>query len=225
MADTDESQSDGDAAQAFEHLTQEVAVLRHTVEELVDAIQLKEPPDYSSTLGEIARDLGSIRERLDQIERHPALRIAPADYPEAIARAGGTVMREAANQLDQARRASERTTQELAALVGVARLKERQQKWLLSTAAGALIVGLIISPVLARALPFGLDGRLAAFMMRADRWNAGAALMQTQNPDAWGNLESAASLLAPNKVALAACRDAAAKTKKEQHCSVVVPAP
>jgi hypothetical protein len=56
-----------------------------------------------------SRDLGSIRERLDQIERHPALRIAPADYPEAIARAGGTVMREAASQLDRLTRRGERT--------------------------------------------------------------------------------------------------------------------
>ena len=36
MADTDESQSDGNAAEAFEHLTEEVTVLHHTVEELVD---------------------------------------------------------------------------------------------------------------------------------------------------------------------------------------------
>jgi len=212
MADTDESQA-GDAAEAFEHLTQEVTVLHHTVEELVDAIQLKEPPDYSSTLGAIAQDLGSIRERLEQIERHPALRIAPADYPEAIARAGGTVMREASNQLDQARRASERTAQELAAIIGSARLKERQQRWLLSTAAVALIVGIIISPVFARALPFGLDGEVAAF------------IMQAQSPDAWRDLEFAAELLTPNKSTLAACRDAATKTKKEQHCSIVVPAP
>ena len=225
MADTDESQSDGDAAQAFEHLTQEVEVLHHTVEELVDALQLKEPPDYSSTLGEIARDLGSIRERLEQIERHPALQIAPADYPEAIARAGGTVMREAANQLDHARRVSERTAQELAEIIGSARLKDRQQQWLLATAAVALIVGLIISPLLARALPFGLDGQVAAFIMQANRWNAGAALMQAQSPEAWRDLEAAAELLTPNKAALAVCREAAAKTKKEQHCSVVVPVP
>jgi len=110
MADTDESQSDGDAAEDFDHLTREVSVLHHTAEELVDAIQLKEPPDYSSTLGEIARDLGSIRERLEQVERHPTLRIAPADYPDAMAHAAGTVMREAAHQLDQARRDTERTT-------------------------------------------------------------------------------------------------------------------
>jgi len=225
MADPDESQSDGDAARAFEHLTQEVEVLHHTVEELVDAIQLKELPDYSSTLGEIARDLGSIRERLGQIERHPALRIAPADYPEAIARAGGSVMCEAANQLDQARRASERTAQELVAIVGSARLKERQQQWLLGTAAVALIVGLIISPVLARALPFGLDGHVAAFIMRAERWNAGARLMQAQSPEAWRALMDAGKLTADNSAALAACRETAAKAKKEQRCTVIVPAP
>jgi ElaB/YqjD/DUF883 family membrane-anchored ribosome-binding protein len=223
-ADTDESQS-GDAAQAFEHLTEEVAVLHHTVEELVDAIQLKEPPDYSSTLGEIAKDLGSIRERLDQIDRHPALRIAPADYPETIARAGGTVMREAANQLDQARRESERTTQTLAQIIGSARTQDRQFKWVAICAAIALVVGLILSPFLARLLPFGLEGRMAATIMRADRWNAGAALMAAQSPEAWRDLESAAELLMPNKAVLAACRDTAARAKKEQRCTLVVPAP
>jgi hypothetical protein len=55
--------------------------------------------------------------------------------------------------------------------------------------------------------------------------HAGGALMAAQSPEAWRDLESAASLLLPNKAALAVCRDAAAKTKKEQHCSLVVPAP
>jgi len=204
MADTDESQA-GDAAEAFEQLTQEVTLLHHTVEELVDAIQLKEPSDYSSTLGEIAKDLGSIRERLDQIERHPALR--------------------AANQFDQVRRDSERTTRALAEIVGAARTRDRQRKWVMITAAMALAGGIIVSPFLARLLPLGLDGRIAAFIMQADRWNAGAALMKAQNPGAWRDLESAAAFLAPNKTALAACRDAAAKMMKEQHCSFQVPAP
>jgi ElaB/YqjD/DUF883 family membrane-anchored ribosome-binding protein len=224
MTDTDESQS-GDAAQAFEHLTQEVAVLHHTVEELVDAIRLKEPPDYSLTLGKIAQDLGSIRERLDQIEHHPAIRIAPADYPEVIARAGGSVMREAANQLDQVRRESERTTQALAQIIGSARTQDRQRKWVTITAAIALVLGLILSPFLGQLLPFGLGGRIAAMIMGADRWNAGAALMAAQSPGAWRDLESAAELLTPNKAALVACRDMAAKMKEEQHCTVVMPAP
>jgi hypothetical protein len=225
MADTDESQSDGNAAEAFEHLTEEVTVLHHTVEELVDAIQLKESPDYSSTLGKIAQDLGSIRERLEQIEHHPALRVPPAQFCEAVARAASGAMQEAANQLEQARRDSVLTTRDLTGIIGSARTQDRQRKWVMITAAIALGAGLIVSPFLGRLLPFGLDGRMAATIMGADRWNAGAALMAAQSPEAWSDLESAAALLVPNKAALAACRDAAAKSKKEQRCILVVVAP
>ena len=222
MADTDESQT-GDAAEAFEHLTQEVTVLHHTVEELVDAIQLKEPPDYSSTLGEIARDLGSIRERLSQIERHPALRVSPAQFGEVVARAGSGAMREAANQLDQARRDSERTTRELAEIIGSALTQHRQRKWVMITAAVAHAGGIIVSPFFARLLPFGWDGQMAATIMGADRWNAGAALMRAQSPEAWRALMDAGKLSSDNSVALAACREAAAKAKKEQRCTLIVP--
>jgi hypothetical protein len=65
---------------------------------------------------------------------------------------------------------------------------------------------------------------MAATIMGADRWNAGAALIAAQSPEAWRDLEAAAELLTPNKAALAVCRDTAAKLKKEQHCTVVVPA-
>jgi hypothetical protein len=222
MADTDESQAE-DAAQAFEHLTQEVSVLHHTVEELVDAIQLKEPPDYSSTLGEIAQDLGSIRERLEQIERHPALRVSPAQFGEAVARAGSDAMREAVNQLDQARRDSERTTRALAETIGSARTLGRQRKRVTATAAIALVIGVALSPLLGRLLPFGFDGQVAASIMGTDRWNAGAALMEAGNPDAWRGLMDDFNLLKKNQAELAVCRAAASKMKKEQHCSVVVP--
>jgi Family of unknown function (DUF6118) len=77
----------------------------------------------------------------------------------------------------------------------------------------ALLVGILISPLLASWLPLGGDSRVAAFIMQADRWRAGGALMEAASPGVWHDLESAAALLSPNKVALAACRDAAAKTK------------
>ena len=89
----------------------------------------------------------------------------------------------------------------------------------------ALLVGLLISPLFARLLPFGLDGWVAAFILHTDRWNAGAALMQAQNPEAWRVLMGTGKLSTNNSEALGACRDAAAKTKKEQPCTIVVPAP
>ena len=36
-----------------------------------------------------------------------------------------------------------------------------------------MLLGLLISPPFARLLPFGLDGRVAPFILHADRWNAG----------------------------------------------------
>jgi hypothetical protein len=61
--------------------------------------------------------------------------------------------------------------------------------------------------------------------MNADRWQAGAALMAAESPEAWRIWSSAAELQKSNAAALAACRDASVKTKKDQHCSVVVAAP
>ena len=91
--------------------------------------------------------------------------------------------------------------------------------------AGALVLGFLISPMLATFLPFGLDARVAAFIMRTDRWHAGAALMAADSPTAWADLAAAAQLLKPTTMALEACREAAVRTRKEQHCSLVVPAP
>ena len=39
-----------------------------------------------------------------------------------------------------------------------------------------------------RAQPVGWDGHVAAFIMNADRWGAGTALMQAGNPEAWRGL-------------------------------------
>jgi hypothetical protein len=66
---------------------------------------------------------------------------------------------------------------------------------------------------------------VAAFIMKAARWNAGGTLMEAQDPQAWRTLTNAPTLMRDNQAALAACRDAAAKIKKEQRCSIVVPAP
>jgi hypothetical protein len=220
MADMDESQG-ADAAQAFEELTAEVAGLRNSIEELADGMQLNALPDYTVSLGAITKGLAEVSGRLAEIEQHPALRVPPAQFGEAVARAASGAMRELVNQLDEARRESERTTRSLAEIIGSARTQDQQFKRVIITATVALAGGLILSPFLGRLLPFGLDGRVAAFILQADRWNAGAALMEAQSPEGWRNLKSAAELLQPNEAALAACRDAA-KMKKEQHCTVVV---
>jgi hypothetical protein len=214
-----------DAAQAFEDLRAEVSVLRRAVEALPEEWEAKQPPDYTVSLGAIAKGLAGVAGRLDAIERHPALRMTPEQHQQAIAQASSGLMREAVASFYQATKAAERERDELAGMIGAARAQDKQLKWLLWTAGIALLFGLLVSPVFARLLPFGLDGRVAAYILQADRWGAGAALMQAGNPQAWRGMMDEHNLVQSNREALAVCRTTAAQAKKEQRCTVIVPVP
>lgn len=61
--------------------------------------------------------------------------------------------------------------------------------------------------------------------MATDRWHNEAALMEAGSPETWHDFEAAAVLLQTNQTTLAACRAAAAKTKKDQHHTISVPVP
>jgi hypothetical protein len=221
MPDREEESDAGGAERAFEALRAEIAAMRQAVEFLGK----NQPGDTTVTLGEIVKALQVVGEHLQKIEQHPAISMTPAQYQRALVVAGGDMIRDSVRSLDTAARAAENERRELAGLIGSMRGQRQQWKWLAWTGGAALLLGLLISPVIARGLPFGLDGRIAAFIMQADRWNAGNALMRAQDPQAWDVLMAAGKLTVDNSTALGACRDAAAKTKKEQHCTLVVPAP
>ncbi len=110
-------------------------------------------------------------------------------------------------------------------LNGTMRGREQQRTWLLWAGGGALLVGLILSPVLAGLLPFGLDGRVAASIMGGNRWDAGAALMQAASPQGWQSITNATELVKANQEALQACSEAAAKARKAQPCTITVAPP
>jgi hypothetical protein len=207
-------------------LRAEVAAMRQAMKSLPEVITKSRPTvDYTETLGAIAKKLETVSNFMAAIEQHPAIRTTPAQYKQAIAAAGEGLMHKSVRELDSAKAAALDGLRELAAMIGTMRGQWKQWEWLVWTGIGAFILGLLISPMFARVLPFGWDGHVAAFILKADRWDAGTQLMQAHHPEAWRDLESAAALLRPNIAALAACRDAAAKTKKEQHCTLVVPAP
>ena len=213
-----------DPAQAFEDLRAEVSELRRAVEALPGAWEDSRPPDYTPSLGTIAQGLAAVENQLAGIEQHPALRLTPEQHQQAVAQAGNVLMREAAQKLDRAAQDAERERHRLAGLIGTVRKQDEQRHWLLLAAAWALVVGLLVSPFVAGMLPFGGDSAVAAVIMKADRWNAGIALMQAGSPDGWRDVAAASDLVRANQEALAACREAAEKAKKEQSCMITVPA-
>ena len=220
-----DDESSGDAARAFEDLRAEVSVLRRSVELLPEEWEANQPPDYTESLGQITQGLSKVVSRLQVIEQHPALKSTPAQYQAAILAAGRDLMSQGVGRLDRASDALEREQRNLAGVIGTVRGRRKQWEWLAITAAAALTVGLVLSPFAAGLLPFGWDAAVAAAIMHADRWNVGQALMKSTNPNGWAKLAAEVNLVEPNHDALTACREAAERTKKEQHCTIVVPAP
>ncbi len=219
----DEDESAGNAARAFEDLRAEVSVLRRSVELLPEEWEANQPPDYTESLGQITQGLSKVVGRLQAIEQHPALKSTPAQYQAAILAAGRDLMSQGVGRLDRASEGLESAQQDLLRVIGTVRGKRQQWEWLGITAAAALTVGLLLSPFAARLLPFGWDAAVAATIMHADRWNAGQALMQSNNPRGWATLAAEINLAEANHDALTACREMAARTKKEQRCVIVVP--
>jgi hypothetical protein len=83
-----------------------------------------------------------------------------------------------------------------------------QWEWLAWTGPAGFFFGLMISSMFACVLPFGWDAQIAAFIMQADRWYAGQALMKTADPAGRATLAAEVNLLEPNRAALTACREA-----------------
>ena len=89
-----------DATRAFDDLRAEVAVLRRAVEALGPALKENRSPDYSLSLGHIAKTQAAIGTRLEAIEGHPALRMTPAAFGEQVERAVTNASREARREAE-----------------------------------------------------------------------------------------------------------------------------
>jgi Family of unknown function (DUF6118) len=219
----------GDPAQAFEELRAEVADVRRAVAALPRMLAANRPPaphDYRSDIGKVAQGLGAVVGRLNEIEKHPALRLTPEAYSQAIARAGTSVMSEAGQKLATATQKINRTGDQLASLIGTMRGRDEQRSRLIYTGLGAFVValfaGLLGAPYLASVfLPIGMESNVAAIVMNNDRWDAGITLMQTADPQRWNGAVNAWQLVHANQDEINACVKKAEATGKDQRCIII----
>jgi hypothetical protein len=179
-----------DPAAAFEALRSEVAALRASLGE-GDG---RAAPDYAPTLGKMAAALA-------KIEAHPALQLTPEAFAYQVRQARDAAQQQAGRDMSAAIQRVD------AAGAGLERLTERQRtgreqvrQVAIMTAVGA-VAGVIVwvgfSGPIARALPasWSVPERMAAATLRLDRWQAGARLMQSANPQGWAHLIEASRAL------------------------------
>lgn len=218
MEEEQEHDGAGDPAQAFEALQAEVAALRQAIE----AVAERQAPDYSPDLGRITQAMNGVIDGLEAIEAHPAVRMAPDQFSQAMTRTGRELMNEVAQKYDRARQDAERERQQLAGMIGTMRGKRDQVFWLAAVFVGTFVFTLFASPVLLGELPFRWNTNAAATVMQADRWDAGSALMQAASPQGWQDLVAASALVRANQDALAACQQAANNDGKNHRCTIDV---
>ena len=210
----------GDPAQAFEDLRAEVSVLRRAIEGLPASMREHRPPDYSQDLAILGKGLDEIGQSLETVLASPALNLTPEQQGQGIARAGSALVRDAAQRLDRAAQEAERERSRLSGLIGQAWARDRQVRLLCWAGGVAFAAGLLLSPILASLAPFGLNTRVAALVMREDRWMAGGELMRAANPEAWNRFVADTRFVGDNREAIEACRAEAALTGKTQRCTV-----
>ena len=215
----------GDAAQAFEALRAEVTGLRRDIGALHTALIEHRGPDLTPTLGELAKAQQQAAKKLSAIEQHAVIRMTAEQYRQVLENAGSALVQDATRRVQEASWAVQAEAKRLAEIAGAVRDKRRQLDVVAYAAGAALLVGILLSPLLARLLPFGLDERVAALVLHRNRWDAGAALMAADNPGSYHALREAADLIRVNQAALEQCREAATKTKKEQHCTILMTVP
>jgi hypothetical protein len=210
-------------AQAFEDLRAEVSVLRKAIEALPDALDRNRSPDYSPDFAVIGQGMDAIGVSLENLQKHPALKMTAEQHGAAIANAGGALIREAVQKFDLAAQGADRERYNITNLIGTVRSKADQRFYLTIAVAIGLVVGFGVFPVVMRTMPFGINSAMAAVIMHANRWDAGIALMKAGNPDGWAQLTADANLVSANREKITACRATAAKTKKEERCTIAVP--
>jgi hypothetical protein len=231
MADGVEEEGLDGATRAFEGLRAEITVLRRAVEAIESVLRENQAPDYSPTLGALAKSLDAIASRIEAIETHTGATVSAEVARREIARVYDASLRPARGDLERATREVLDAAHALHGAAGHNRIREEQRAWIIRTAAIGAAVGLLAVPLLvfpiARMVPLGnLADGLAAFALGEDRWSAGMGLMSRANPEKWNGFVADYTMVRATDGELKTCFDSAQKAGKEQRCSITIrPAP
>ncbi len=230
MADEDESQG-ADAAEAFEAMRGELALLRRAVEGLAAERSGQDAPDYSETLGRIQQGVDATANGLavinDVIARSPALAMTPEQMAQRIVAAGNAARREDQAALAKAGEDKARVMAELRAIAGSAWTRADQKNRQLWFGLGGAVAGIlgwaIVPGLVAREIApasWQLPERIAARTLDLPRWEAGQRMMQSASPTAFRAIVGADRIVTANREAIEGCSKAAVRKRETVRCTI-----
>lgn len=210
------------ATRAFARLEGEMALMRRAVEHLATEKAEIDIPDYSNTLGEMAK-------RLVAIDENPAMQLTPEDMAARMQAAAAQARRDDHIALADAQHQHVEAVRALRGLVGTAASFNEQRRRLKWAASGGLLAGMLLwsflPGVILRTMPTSWhmpEAMARQIIGEPTLWEAGTRLMRADSPAAWDALSHAAEMLRDNREAIGKCQGAAANGKKPVRCTVEI---
>ena len=217
------------ATEAFARLEGEMAMVRHTVQNMARERADIVIPDYTATLGQMADQLAQVSKTLSKIGNKPAIELTPEDIAIQIKRASLDMQRDASDLFRQGRRDFDSATAQLGAVIGQVRTGDEQKRQTWRFAAMGLAAGILLWSILpgtiARAMPesWHWPERMAERVLgESSRWNAGSRMMQSADPLAWHVLVAAADMQRDNRDKIEDCRKRANTSGPSVSCTLQI---
>lgn len=217
------------AAEAFARLEGEMAMVRHTVQNMARERADIVIPDYTSTLGQMAHQLEQVSDRLTAIGSKPAIELTPKDIAVQIERASHDMQRDTSDLFRHGRKDLDTATGRLAAIVGRVRTEAEQKRQTWRFAGMGLAAGILLWSILpgtiARAMPESWhwpEWMAERALGDSSRWNAGSRMMQSADPLAWHVLVAAADMQRDNRDKIEDCRKRANSSGKNVSCTLQI---
>ena len=214
------------ATEAFARLQGEMAMVRHTVQNMARERADIVIPDYTATLGQMADQLEQVSKTLNAIGRKPAIELTPEDIAVQIKRASLDMLGDASDLFRHGRKDLDLATGRLAAIVGRVRTKDEQKRQTWRFAGVGVLAGILLWSILpgaiARTMPesWFWPERMARKMIGEPTIvEAGIRLIRSQNPEAWEELAAAQRILSSNRDAWERCVDRSRKEERLVSCS------
>lgn len=217
------------ATEAFARLEGEMAMVRHTVQNMARERADIVIPDYTATLGQMAGQLEKVSKTLSMIGNKPAIELTPEDIAVQIKRASLDMLCDASDLFRQGRKDFDSATGQLNAIVGRVRIEAEQKRQTWRFAGMGLAAGILLWSILpgtiARAVPDSWqwsEWMAERALGDSSRWNAGSRMMQSADPLAWHALVAAADMQRDNRDKIEDCRKRANSSGKNVSCTLQI---
>lgn len=217
------------ATEAFARLEGEMAMVRHTVQNMARERADIVSPDYTATLGQMAKQLAQVSKTLSTIGNKPAIELTPEDIAVQIKRASLDIQRDTSDLFRQGRKDFDSVTAQLSVMVGRVRIEDEQKRQTWRFAGVGVLAGIRLWSI--------LPGTIARAMPESWQWpekmarkavgeptiaDAGIRLIRSQNPEAWEELAVAQRIVSANRDALERCNERAKEAERPVKCSMKI---